>query len=571
MRNSITFKKMLLLFCAVATPLFGFSFFLIHRNNAAEESRILSSVQEKTDQTASTLASAIEQLYHTASRMAEQSNLRRLADTGDLMSPYDISRNILLLQEQQTSIKNANQYVDNFIIYYEKFGKAYNSAGDGVPSFFEFSPEDYRILTDAYAAGDFLALYNGSLTGIVVPSSKSGFLIRMDFSTDALTKMLTDAFSEYEPYYTLTLFDGRYHLTNLPSSLQEAAEMPSPLTDSSPEVFWQREKLDGQTFYRFSAPLPYGDGFITYLFSRNQLLPNSRFYQSIPLYFFFFALGSCYLFIHGSYSLIQRPIRMLIESFQAINRQNYSIRLPEKQNSDFSYLYREFNHMAGELERLIERVYRQQLLLKKAELKQLQAQINPHFLYNSFFLLRRMIQDELYEEAEKMTDTLGMYFQYITRNSQEQIPLSMEYRHAMLYCEIQQLRFEGRVSILTDPLPAAAKGLLVPKLILQPLLENAFNYGLKNKVENGILRVSVREEGDGLTILVEDNGEELTDSGLAEIQKNLRAATDQNPFLEMTGILNIQRRLCIFSDRKSRLEAERSSLGGLCIRLHLTT
>lgn len=233
MRNSITFKKMLLLFCAVATPLFGFSFFLIHRNNAAEESRILSSVQEKTDQTASTLASAIEQLYHTASRMAEQSNLRRLADTGDLMSPYDISRNILLLQEQQTSIKNANQYVDNFIIYYEKFGKAYNSAGDGVPSFFEFSPEDYRILTDAYAAGDFLALYDGSLTGIVVPSSKSGFLIRMDFSTDALTKMLTDAFSEYEPYYTLTLFDGRYHLTNLPSSLQEAAEMPSPLTDSS--------------------------------------------------------------------------------------------------------------------------------------------------------------------------------------------------------------------------------------------------------------------------------------------------------------------------------------------------
>ena len=81
----------------------------------------------------------------------------------------------------------------------------------------------------------------------------------------------------------------------------------------------------------------------------------------------------------------------------------------------------------------------------------------------------------------------------------------------------------------------------------------------------------MREEGDGLTILVEDNGEELTDSGLAEIQKNLRAATDQNPFLEMTGILNIQRRLCIFSDRKSRLEAERSSLGGLCIRLHLTT
>ena len=241
----------------------------------------------------------------------------------------------------------------------------------------------------------------------------------------------------------------------------------------------------------------------------------------------------------------------------------------EKKNSDFTNLYKEFNHMAQELGTLIEKDYKQQLLLNKAELKQLQAQINPHFLYNAFFLLRRMIQDEMFTEARKMADTLGLYFQYITRNSQDQMPLHQEYRHAMLYCEIQQLRFEGRIQVQTVPLPEAYAPLPVPKLIIQPILENAFNYGLHDKVDDGILRVSMEETSEHLVIVIEDNGEDLTDIQLEEIRSNLSNVSKSSALHEMTGILNIQRRLIIYTDNKGYLKASRSSLGGLCIRLYL--
>ena len=89
------------------------------------------------------------------------------------------------------------------------------------------------------------------------------------------------------------------------------------------------------------------------------------------------------------------------------------------------------------------------------------------------------------------------------------MPLGKEYHHAMLYCEIQRLRFGDRILIETDPVPEKYSQTLVPKLIIQPILENAFNYGLRNKVEEGVLRVRVEEDAACLVISVEDNGDEI--------------------------------------------------------------
>ena len=567
MKHSITFKKLILLFSAVVAPFFAFSFFLIYRNNTAAESKTFASIREKTQMVSETLAFTLKQIYHTAAEVSEQSNLRRLADTGFLMTPYETAHSILQLGEQQTSIKNANQYIENFIIYYKDSGKAYNSTGDGRTSFFEFEEKEYRQLQESYSASGFLTIYEGTLMEVIPPALGSGFLIRADLSDRALQDLMEGTFTEYEPYYIMEFFGGAYQLSNLNES--QLQQLQDDFVSASKDDGPARLTLEGRQFYSFGETLPYGDGHIRYLFPREQLFAGTKIYRSLHLYFFLLILLCCCLFTWGSYSLIHKPIKALTEAFQGINRQDYSVRLLEKKNSDFCHLYKEFNYMAQELETLIEKDYKQQLLLNKAELKQLQAQINPHFLYNSFFLLRRMIQDELFDEARRMADTLGMYFQYITRNSKDQVMLRQEYHHAMLYCEIQQLRFEGRIQVETDPLPEQYAGILVPKLILQPILENAFNYGLQNKVDNGILRVSIKEAEVYLAFSIEDNGEELSDAQLNEIQNNLTTVSKRSSLQEMTGILNIQRRLIIYSDSSARLEASRSPLGGLCIRLFL--
>ena len=562
MKNSITFKKLIILFSAAITPFFIFILFLLQQNNTAIQNRIFTSIQEKTDLTAQTLTDVMTQIYHTATEMSTQSNLRKTATTDYPITAYERAKDIMQLREQQTSIKNANQYIENFIIYYQERGQAYNSSGDGIASFFEFTQEEYQSLTDARKPSDFLILQNQKLIEVILPSSGSNFLIRVDLSSEVISSLLEKAFTEYEFYYLLDAFDHSFQLTNLTET------QLAQLTD---DTFSDKIMIDGKQYYLFSSSLPYGGAQIHFFFSDDQLFADTKIYHYLTLNFAFFVLITCCIFLWGSYAIIHKPIQTLIHAFQDINNQNYNVRIFNKKKSDFAYLYNEFNHMAKQLGTLIEKDYQQQLLLNKAELKQLQAQINPHFLYNSLFLLRRMLQDELYEEAYHMSDILGLYFQYITRNNQDCMPLNQEYRHAILYCEIQKLRFEGRIHVETASLPTEYSNILVPKLIIQPILENAFNYGLQNKMTDGLLKISIFTTDSELIICIEDNGEELSDDNLMKLQNNLQNAIKGNPLQEMTGILNIQRRLSIYSDHKSYLTASRSSSGGLCIELIIST
>lgn len=184
-------------------------------------------------------------------------------------------------------------------------------------------------------------------------------------------------------------------------------------------------------------------------------------------------------------------------------------------------------------------------------------------------MLQRMIKMELSEESQEMTSALGTYFRYLTRNSMENVTLETEYEHAKTYAYIQSLRFSARIQIQFEDLPSHFSLLSVPKLILQPLLENAFDYGLNNKMENGILNIRFLYSEEELTIIVEDNGEELTDEVLLTLQKQLKSVTKTATDYEMTALLNIQRRLSIFSDYNYSLNLERSKIGGLSVSICL--
>ena len=117
--------------------------------------------------------------------------------------------------------------------------------------------------------------------------------------------------------------------------------------------------------------------------------------------------------------------------------------------------------------------------MQNIELKQLQSQINPHFLYNSFFNIYRLAKDEDYENLTCFTQYLGSYYQYITRSASDEVSLLDEYNHAKTYCNIQQMRFHNRLELKMAPLPEAFAGYRVPRLIMQPIIENAFEHGLK--------------------------------------------------------------------------------------------
>jgi two-component system sensor histidine kinase YesM len=220
--------------------------------------------------------------------------------------------------------------------------------------------------------------------------------------------------------------------------------------------------------------------------------------------------------------------------------------------------------MASALENLFELNYKQQLLTQRAELRQLQAQINPHFLHNSFFILYRMAKDEDFDNITVFLTYLSDYYRFITRNAQADVKLSSEVTHAYNYARIQQVRFGRRIKMTLEELPQDFADVMVPRLILQPVLENAFDHGLKDVAENGQVNVTFWRENDTIKIAVENNGAPLSDEELADMNQKLNVTDDLQ---ECTGIINIHRRLRLKFGQGSGLKISHGSMGGLKVEI----
>ncbi len=210
---------------------------------------------------------------------------------------------------------------------------------------------------------------------------------------------------------------------------------------------------------------------------------------------------------------------------------------------------------------------KQQILVSKANLKQLQSQINPHFMYNSYFILYRPIKRKDDANALKLAEYLGKFFQYVTRNADDEKKLSEEIDQARNYAVIQQFRFREAVDIQIDDVPDTIASVYVPRLILQPILENAFNYVYEvTEGQTMVLRISYDVRSANLFDVIVENGGSIEESTIESIRERLK---DPNDKIETTALVNIHRRLQIYYGKESGLLVDRSALGGLRVTLHI--
>jgi len=301
-------------------------------------------------------------------------------------------------------------------------------------------------------------------------------------------------------------------------------------------------------------------------------IPQKMIFNSMQKYrFWFFLFSVASLIIIGVFSFsmnrfIQRPINKLINAFQRLENGDMSFEIQHAYDDEIENLYQHFNGMIKKLDLMIKHEYLQEIMVKRAELKQLQSQINPHFLYNSFFILYTMTRRGEYEMLEKFELQLGEYFQFLTRNASDEVPLSREVEHARTYCEIQSLRFSNRIQISFDTLPPEYAAIAVPRLILQPIVENAFEHGLESKEAGGLLRISFENGHDFLDIVIEDNGDGLSEMDVAGMQNSL---VSEGNAIETTGTVNIHKRIQLKFQSGSGLMVSRGGLGGLKVVIHL--
>ena len=324
--------------------------------------------------------------------------------------------------------------------------------------------------------------------------------------------------------------------------------------------------IDGQThtvFWRYSSLLG------AYIL---QTVPTQQFNRvpaAIGLLMIILCLTTLIVLIvllHVVSRTVTQPVRQLKTAFSKAGKGDFSTRLPEQRAEEFNQLSQGFNAMAEHIDSLIDTNYRQTIRLQTTELKKLQAQINPHFLYNSFYSLRHLISSEETNSAEEFCRYLGRYFQYIARNDQNTIPLREEYEHAVNYLNIQLMRFGDTVQAEVPQLPASLGEIETPRLIVEPVVENCFKHGLNSQEEVGRIRISLSEDQQGADIIIENNGGGLTDQQLRDLEKSLQTPTEEASF---TGLVNTHHRLRLFYGGDAGVSVSRSPLGGLRVKLRI--
>ena len=275
----------------------------------------------------------------------------------------------------------------------------------------------------------------------------------------------------------------------------------------------------------------------------------------------------CVVLLQWNQRLYKPLRRLLVEAFDHAENGDLSYRITIDEDSPFVVEYQSYNHMMDCMEKYVETNLKQQLLVNQANLKQLQSQINPHFMYNTYYILYRLIKKGDQENSQRLAEYLGQFYHYITRNADDEKPLEKEVEHARIYAEIQHYRFRDALEIEIEPVDERIARTYVPRLILQPVLENAFKYVYEAENTTGMMKLWVHYQvvdAHHFDIYVENSGtiaDEVLDSIVRRLNNTAQAET--------TALVNIHKRLQIYFGKQSGIRVRRSTLGGLLVCMHI--
>lgn len=237
---------------------------------------------------------------------------------------------------------------------------------------------------------------------------------------------------------------------------------------------------------------------------------------------------------------ISKPIRYLSDVTKEIADGNLDVRVQIHHGVDVKILADSLNVMIEKIQNLIDNVMLEQMRLREAELEILQMQINPHFLYNTLDTIIWLAEAGDKDAVVSMVQTLSEFFRSSLNSGKDIVSLESEIRHVTSYLQIQQVRYQDILEYEIS-IPDAIKDCQIPKITLQPLVENALYHGIKYKRGKGKITVSGRLEEDKCVVSVQDDGVGMTRERLVQVHGGLTTKIeDSNDFY---GLYNVNERI----------------------------
>ena len=261
--------------------------------------------------------------------------------------------------------------------------------------------------------------------------------------------------------------------------------------------------------------------------------------------------------------LLGRPLRGLAAAMERFeNDADHFTYRPVGGTREVRELSASFGHMVVRIQRLMTTVREEEVNLRKTELKALQAQINPHFLYNTLDSIAWMCEQGRSADAVNMVHALARLFRISISRGHELIPIARELEHAESYLQIQKYRYKNQFTyeFITEP---ECLHYCCNKITLQPILENAINHGLELMVDEGHITVEVRRDGEDILFRVTDNGVGMS-------REQVEAILSRSPGEQAgIGIRNVDERLKIYFGSRYGLRIESEPDVGTCVEIRM--
>ncbi len=309
---------------------------------------------------------------------------------------------------------------------------------------------------------------------------------------------------------------------------------------------------DGKTFYRYTDPevagslssasltsfsTEIGEGWKLQIERPSYLILHSGAWLLIVMAVIIAVCLFLILFLSRLFAdFFARRIDALNRSMQIVQKGNFDIDLHDDCQDEIGVLTNNFRTMANEIQTLIEENYQKTITLKEAQLKALQAQINPHFLYNCLSLINSRALLTHQTDISQMSQLMSTFYRTTLNKGRSLIALKDEIRNVMSYLEIQRLLHDNRFQVITQIDPILPE-ISVPNLLLQPLVENSIVHGLLPRQEGGgCLFLTIRRVDDDIHFTVMDNGVGIEPEKIASL-----TSTDSSGY----GLKNVNERLLL--------------------------
>jgi two-component system, sensor histidine kinase YesM len=574
-RQISVFAKILTIFIVVIFPLYIFSIQINMRGQNDVRREIIRSAQSRINFYISSLDMEFFNIIKMQSRLILNEDVLKLSSPvreGDSYQQFDQYKSMNNVRAKLDELVQMNSYISEAVIYMPSINRKISSKLVQDMPLEEFQSMKSLIVQKMYPfseqEGQILINMTPGLYSTAGNEDDLSFIISVRVSKEKLEEVLGRLSEKGQMGALLmgnrgglniSVRDDSPIIADLTVYLEENADKKSGLGTINTS--------EGKMIVSFERSSQLSSTLIIYT-------PEEKFLEQLSRYKAWLWIMSILLVVMVALftlwikGMISRPLDKLINAFKKVEDGDFHIAVKYKSNDEFGHLYKQFNDMFNRLRTLIEQVYEQKILVQNAELKQLQYQINPHFLYNSLLIIYSLVKMGDSECAMKLAQHMGNYYQYITRSSSEEVPLVKEITHAKDYVGIQRIRFSNRIKAEFEEIPEGMQNFIVPRLIVQPIIENSYNHGLKDKIRDGILKVQMQQEQGYLSIFVEDNGEEMKEQKLAELRRMLGS---NDPGIEKSGLLNVHRRLQIKYGSDSGIHVSQGEYGGLRVEIRIKT